>query len=82
MEAQNRKLSADLEFLRSRWGKDTTSVKEMYELDLKQAYKIIKDTNNQSLELQGKILLLQEEIQILHSKYFLNKINVLLTHLR
>ncbi|MFH4984399.1 hypothetical protein AB6A40_011108 [Gnathostoma spinigerum] len=31
LEAQNRKLAADLDLLRSRWGKDTISVRSMYE---------------------------------------------------
>ena len=31
LEAQNRKLAADLEALRGRWGKDTSSIKQMYE---------------------------------------------------
>lgn len=34
LEAQNRKLAADLDLLRSRWGKDTTSVKTLYESEL------------------------------------------------
>lgn len=29
LEAQNRKLTADLDLLRSRWGKDTNSIKDM-----------------------------------------------------
>lgn len=34
LEAQNRKLNADLEMLRGRWGKDTSSIKIMYEGEL------------------------------------------------
>lgn len=34
LEAQNRKLSADLEMLRNRWGKDTHSIRNMYEAEL------------------------------------------------
>ncbi|VDN25709.1 unnamed protein product [Cylicostephanus goldi] len=34
LEAQNRKLAADLELLRSKWGKDTHSIRTMYEGEL------------------------------------------------
>jgi intermediate filament protein if len=34
LEAQNRKLAADLEMLRGRWGKDATTIKTMYESEL------------------------------------------------
>lgn len=34
LEAQNRKLAADLDLLRGRWGKDTLSVRAMYEGEL------------------------------------------------
>ncbi|VDK66611.1 unnamed protein product [Anisakis simplex] len=34
LEAQNRKLAADLDLLRGRWGKDTMSVRTMYEGEL------------------------------------------------
>jgi hypothetical protein len=34
LEAQNRKLGTDLEALRSRWGKDTSNIRLMYEGEL------------------------------------------------
>jgi intermediate filament protein if len=34
LEAQNRKLAADLEFLRSHWGKSANTIKTMYESEL------------------------------------------------
>lgn len=34
LEAQNRKLQADLDMLRGRWGKDTSSIKIMYESEI------------------------------------------------
>lgn len=34
LEAQNRKLAADLNLLRGRWGKDSVSVRAMYEGEL------------------------------------------------
>lgn len=34
LEAQNRKLAADLDALRSKWGKDTHNIRNMYEGEL------------------------------------------------
>lgn len=34
LEAQNRKLVADLDLLRGKWGKDTFNIKQMYEGEL------------------------------------------------
>lgn len=34
LEAQNRKLAADLDLLRGKWGKDTFNIKLMYEGEL------------------------------------------------
>jgi intermediate filament protein if len=34
LEAQNRKLAADLDMLRNRWGKDTQSIKIIYETEI------------------------------------------------
>ncbi|KAH7732188.1 Muscle cell intermediate filament protein OV71 [Aphelenchoides avenae] len=62
LEAQNRKLAADLDHLRNRWGRDATSVRDMYEGDLKQALKVIDETNRQREDLEREIRKLQEEI--------------------
>ena len=35
LEAQNRKLASDLDLLTSRWGSDSSSVRVMYETELK-----------------------------------------------
>uniref|UniRef100_A0A915ES87 Uncharacterized protein n=1 Tax=Ditylenchus dipsaci TaxID=166011 RepID=A0A915ES87_9BILA len=69
LEAQNRKLAADLDFLRNRWGKDTTNVRDMYESDLKQARKLIEDTNRQRAELEASLETLQQEITSFRRKY-------------
>uniref|UniRef100_A0A0N5ACK4 IF rod domain-containing protein n=1 Tax=Syphacia muris TaxID=451379 RepID=A0A0N5ACK4_9BILA len=62
LEAQNRKLAADLELLRSRWGKDTLSVRTMYEAELQQAQKVKDDTDRERQELENQIRKLMEEI--------------------
>jgi len=69
LEAQNRKLGADLEALRGRWGKDTTSIKHMYESELTEARKLIDETSKARHTLQDQIAKLQEELAEYRRKY-------------
>ena len=62
LEAQNRKLGADLDVLRNRWGKDTSSVRIMYESEITQAKKVIGQTGKDKEELEKEIKKLQEEL--------------------
>lgn len=62
LEAQNRKLAADLEALRSRWGKDTSSIKSMYEGELSEARKLIDETSKAKANLDGQIGRLQHDL--------------------
>jgi len=69
LEAQNRKLSADLEALRSRWGKDTSSIRAMYEGELLEARKIIDDTAKNKAQLESQIAKLQDDLAEYRRKY-------------
>lgn len=69
LEAQNRKLATDLEALRSRWGKDTSSVKQMYEGELAEARKLIDETAKSKAALDGQISRLQSELAEYRKKY-------------
>ncbi|CAJ0583969.1 unnamed protein product, partial [Mesorhabditis spiculigera] len=62
LEAQNRKLSNDLDLLRSRWGKDTNSVRAMYESEIREAQKLIGETTRQRDELEKEIRRLIDEV--------------------
>uniref|UniRef100_A0A915PZQ1 IF rod domain-containing protein n=1 Tax=Setaria digitata TaxID=48799 RepID=A0A915PZQ1_9BILA len=62
LEAQNRKLNADLDMLRGRWGKDTSSIKIMFEGELSEAQKVINETGKQRDELEKQIKKMQEEL--------------------
>ena len=62
LEAQNRKLAADLDFLRGRWGKDTFNIREMYETEIREARKLIEDSNAERDRLADEIRKLQEEL--------------------
>ncbi|VDM24024.1 unnamed protein product [Toxocara canis] len=69
LEAQNRKLAADLDLLRGRWGKDTLSVRAMYEGELQEARKLVDDTNRQREELEKEIRKLLDELSECRRRY-------------
>lgn len=62
LEAQNRKLAADLEALRGRWGKDTSSIKTMFEGELSEARRLIDETAKNKAEIEVQIARLQEDL--------------------
>jgi intermediate filament protein if len=69
LEAQNRKLAGDLEALRSRWGKDTSSIRQMYEGELQEARKVIDDTSKAKSQVEGQIAKLQDDLADYRHKY-------------
>ncbi|XP_003366279.1 intermediate filament protein ifb-1 [Trichinella spiralis] len=62
LESQNRKLVSDLEDLRSRWGKDTSEIKEKYAGSLSDARRTIDDMARQKTEVEVQISRLQDDI--------------------
>uniref|UniRef100_A0A914RRA8 IF rod domain-containing protein n=1 Tax=Parascaris equorum TaxID=6256 RepID=A0A914RRA8_PAREQ len=62
LEAQNRKLTADLDLLRGKWGKDTFNIKQMYEGELAEARKLINDTNEQRKDLEDQVNRMRDEL--------------------
>lgn len=62
LEAQNRKLVAELEELRGRWGKDTWAIKEKFSGDLSTARKSLDDAGRAKAELEVQIARLTEDI--------------------
>ncbi|VDO88828.1 unnamed protein product [Heligmosomoides polygyrus] len=69
LEAQNRKLSADLEMLRGRWGKDTSTIRTMYEGELSQAKKVITQTAKEKDDLEKEIRKLQDDLNEYRKKF-------------
>lgn len=84
MEAQNRKLKADLDMLHGRKGKDTISIKTMYESEinvsffkfsdetlfpLQEAKKLIEDTSSARRDLDAQVRRLQDELDEQRRKY-------------
>ncbi|PIO76169.1 intermediate filament tail domain protein [Teladorsagia circumcincta] len=69
LEAQNRKLGADLDMLRNRWGKDTHSIRSMYEGEMSQAKKVITQTGKEKDDLEKDIRKLQDELNEFRRKF-------------
>ncbi|KAE9549442.1 hypothetical protein FO519_007355 [Halicephalobus sp. NKZ332] len=69
LEAQNRKLGADLDFLRGRWGKDTFNIREMYETEIREARKLIDDSNVERDRLANEIKKIQDELNSYRTRY-------------
>uniref|UniRef100_A0A0N4ZIU4 PDZ domain-containing protein n=1 Tax=Parastrongyloides trichosuri TaxID=131310 RepID=A0A0N4ZIU4_PARTI len=69
LEAQNRKLKADLDLLRSRVGKESYSIKEMYEKEIYEARQLFSTTNREREDLEKAINELLEEIRLFRDKY-------------
>ncbi|CDW59793.1 muscle cell intermediate filament protein OV71 [Trichuris trichiura] len=69
LESQNRKLVGDLEDLRSRWGKDTSDIKDKYAEDLSNARRTIDDMARQKSEIEVQISRLQDDIAEYRRRY-------------
>ncbi|KAF7632837.1 hypothetical protein Mgra_00007769 [Meloidogyne graminicola] len=69
LEAQNRKLKADLDMLHGRKGKDTISIKTMYESEINEAKKLIDDTSHARRDLENQVRRLQDELDEQRRKY-------------
>ena len=62
LEAQNRKLGEELGKLKQTWGKETNSVKNMYESELEELRKLMDENEKQKAELQIKVDSLEQEL--------------------
>lgn len=69
LEAQNRKLSGDLEALKSKWGKDTTNIRSMYEGELREARKLIDETAKAKTAVEMEIQKLKDDLTAMRTKY-------------
>uniref|UniRef100_A0A1I7SW94 Intermediate filament tail domain protein n=1 Tax=Bursaphelenchus xylophilus TaxID=6326 RepID=A0A1I7SW94_BURXY len=69
LEEQNRKLVAELEDLRSRWGKDTTEIKIRYTDSLSEARKNIDGAARQKAEVDVKVARLKEDLEEYRNRY-------------
>ncbi|ULT82260.1 hypothetical protein L3Y34_011909 [Caenorhabditis briggsae] len=68
LEAQNRKMEKDLDLLRGKWGHDSTSVKVMFETELRTAKELIADSDKERAQLEDQIRKLTEELNNYRNK--------------
>lgn len=61
LEAQNRKLGSELDELRSKWGKETSHIKQMYEAELAEARRLIDDLSKDKAALEIKLSSISEQ---------------------
>lgn len=61
LEAQNRKLGSELDELRSKWGKETGHIKQMYEAELTEARRLIDDLSKDKAAFEIKLGSVQEQ---------------------
>ena len=68
MEAQNRKLSSELENLRAKWGIETAEIKRRYDQELKDARELLDQLRKEKAEVEIKLASLEDECDELRAK--------------
>ena len=63
LEAQNRKLADELEKLKSKWGKETSQIKAMYQAELDEARKLIDEATKEKARLEVRVASLEEQLE-------------------
>jgi len=63
LEAQNRKLADELDKLKSKWGKETTAIKAMYQAELDEARRLLDDAEKEKARLEIRATSLEEQIE-------------------
>ena len=61
-------LADELNKLKERWGKETTAIKAMYEVELEEARKVINDAEKEKARLEIRCSSLEEQIEELRSQ--------------
>jgi len=68
LEAQNRKLADELDKLKSKWGKETTAIKAMYQAELDEARRLLDDAEKEKARLQIRVSTMEVEIEEIMTK--------------
>ena len=63
LEAQNRRLADELEKLKSKWGKETSAVKAMYQAELDEARRLLDESEKEKSRLEISNSSLSEQIE-------------------
>lgn len=73
LEVQNRKLADELEKLKSKWGKETSQIKAMYQAELDEARHTLDDAEKEKARLEIKVASLEEQIEELRVKLLIQQ---------
>ena len=68
LEAQNRRLADELEKLKSKWGKETSAVKAMYQAELDEARRLLDEAEKEKARLEIRCSSLEEQIDELRTQ--------------
>lgn len=76
MEAQNRKLADELDKLKSKWGKETSQIKAMYQAELDEARKLLDEAVKEKARLEVRVASLEEQLEETTQRYRTENINI------
>jgi len=68
LEAQNRRLGGELDKLKSKWGKETTQIKGLYQAELDEAKRLLEEAQKEKSRLEMRIAALEDQLANLRSK--------------
>lgn len=68
LEAQNKRLADELDKLKSKWGKETSAVKAMYQAELDEARKLLDEANKEKGRLGIQVASLEEVLEELRRR--------------
>lgn len=69
LEAQNRRLADELDKLKSRWGKETSQIKSMYQAELDEARRLLDEAGRDKAKLELRCVSLEEQLDEMRQKY-------------
>jgi intermediate filament protein if len=68
LEAQNRRLGGELDKLKSKWGKETTQIKGLYQAELDEAKRLLEEAQKEKSRLEMRIAALEDQYANMRSK--------------
>jgi intermediate filament protein if len=68
LEAQNRRLGGELDKLKSKWGKETTQIKGLYQAELDEAKRLLEEAQKEKSRLEMRIAALEDQYANMKSK--------------
>ena len=69
LEAQNKKLTMELDNLRSKWGSETKQIEHMYKIELEEARSVLNDTAKTKDCVQLVVSKQEQELDNIRQRY-------------